>query len=441
MNAYTMRGLTLVVALLLVGAPLRAQNTHAINCVLEKDGQEERRADCEEAALREVIRRIWNQRHPDNPFPEDSIVESVRKDTQTARASQQVNVSSLASALSTLVDKPGGTDFLALALNSGAFAREEKDNVVTFSTSLYAVSSIFAPGLASDFEQFQKHRRLRRLTIAISAGKADEPTATGTNSLNLTSVIAKYQFGTRDARDPEFDAEYGEVQKLLGERANALSALFAQDPFKELVRTLAQKQMRSIDLAALLAEVESSPEIMKAIENFGSNPAAIGVRRVNVLFKEIAEKAKRRWLGSIGFGGRFMEGMEDEFTAEGILSGYAGAASVTVNGSITWFDDPMGTGRNLDIKVGVELLREFENLSITRENLGSSFSLGFNYEDGDRPRKIRGQVKWEFFLSKGISFPLSVTWANRTEFVNETEVRGNFGISYDFTHLLKALQK
>lgn len=33
-----------------------------------------------------------------------------------------------------------------------------------------------------------------------------------------------------------------------------------------------------------------------------------------------------------------------------------------------------------------------------------------------------------------------MTWANRTEFVNEKEIRGNLRISYDFTRWLKALQ-
>jgi hypothetical protein len=32
----------------------------------------------------------------------------------------------------------------------------------------------------------------------------------------------------------------------------------------------------------------------------------------------------------------------------------------------------------------------------------------------------------------GVSFPISVTWANRTELVKEKEVRANFGVTFDF---------
>ena len=33
--------------------------------------------------------------------------------------------------------------------------------------------------------------------------------------------------------------------------------------------------------------------------------------------------------------------------------------------------------------------------------------------------------------SAGVSIPVSVTWANRTELIKEKEVRANFGLSFD----------
>lgn len=427
-----------------VASPTMAQDADIIPCVEKApDGTEKRRDNCEFEATLEAIRRIWNKRHADNLFPASSAtaIENYKKLSQSGRASQQLNASSLASALTTLVNKPGAPDFLSIALNSGAFAREEKDNVATFSTSLYALGSFFKPQMATDFREFQRHRFLRRFTASVSTGKSDEPTTS--DSLNVTAFTLKYQFGTRDIRDPEFNdlSIWQEVDDLMEQGANALAAVLSGDAFSVFLDGLEAKNLREISVPSLQTEIQGDAKLLLALESLESRSDAIGVRKIDTKFKALEGRLKKRWLGSAAFGGKFMESQKDEYMVEGTISGYAGEVSITASGSVTWFDNPMGTGRDLTSKFGVELLREFKDLSVTSENLGSAFSLGFNYEDGDKPRKVRGQLKWEFFLSKGISFPLSVTWANRTEFVNEREVRGNFGISYDFTHLLKALKK
>jgi hypothetical protein len=51
-----------------------------------------------------------------------------------------------------------------------------------------------------------------------------------------------------------------------------------------------------------------------------------------------------------------------------------------------------------------------------------------------------GNVKLEIPISSGISFPLSVSFANAAEQVKETYVRGNFGISFDLDKLAALLQ-
>jgi hypothetical protein len=42
--------------------------------------------------------------------------------------------------------------------------------------------------------------------------------------------------------------------------------------------------------------------------------------------------------------------------------------------------------------------------------------------------------------SLGIKFPVSFTFANRTELVNEREVRGNFGFTFNWDTLLSKLK-
>jgi len=51
-----------------------------------------------------------------------------------------------------------------------------------------------------------------------------------------------------------------------------------------------------------------------------------------------------------------------------------------------------------------------------------------------------GQVKLMIPIFKGIRFPISATFANRTELVREKEVRGNFGFTFDIDTLLTMLR-
>ena len=47
-----------------------------------------------------------------------------------------------------------------------------------------------------------------------------------------------------------------------------------------------------------------------------------------------------------------------------------------------------------------------------------------------------GQAKVTFKTKNGISFPLALTFSNRTDLIKATDVRGNFGITYDLSSLI-----
>lgn len=54
---------------------------------------------------------------------------------------------------------------------------------------------------------------------------------------------------------------------------------------------------------------------------------------------------------------------------------------------------------------------------------------------GKKADIVLGNVKLEIPISSGVSFPLSITFANSAEQIKETYVRGNFGISFDLDKL------
>ena len=72
--------------------------------------------------------------------------------------------------------------------------------------------------------------------------------------------------------------------------------------------------------------------------------------------------------------------------------------------------------------------------------LTASFSGGWHRESDD---VYRTQVKLTVPMPGrlgGVSLPISVTFANRTEFVDEREVRGQVGFTLDFAALQQGLR-
>jgi hypothetical protein len=57
----------------------------------------------------------------------------------------------------------------------------------------------------------------------------------------------------------------------------------------------------------------------------------------------------------------------------------------------------------------------------------------------NQPSTVTGQAKLTIPIFDGISLPISVSVANRSELIKETTVRGRVGFSFDFTKLLSQL--
>ena len=53
---------------------------------------------------------------------------------------------------------------------------------------------------------------------------------------------------------------------------------------------------------------------------------------------------------------------------------------------------------------------------------------------------ILGQAKLTVPLSAGVRIPLSVTFANRTELIEEEDVRANFGITFNLDAVVAAVK-
>jgi hypothetical protein len=125
----------------------------------------------------------------------------------------------------------------------------------------------------------------------------------------------------------------------------------------------------------------------------------------------------------------------------------------TANASLSWFDDvrPGMSGSFRDFKAGFAgtfRLRDLANygapalsfaalyMYLHQEPLGLSL-VAFNDAEINKPGHIGVfQAKLEFPTAKNaMRIPLSFTYSNRTELINETDVRGQIGISFNLDAL------
>jgi hypothetical protein len=59
--------------------------------------------------------------------------------------------------------------------------------------------------------------------------------------------------------------------------------------------------------------------------------------------------------------------------------------------------------------------------------------VGGEIRNNDRTSVWKASGKLDVPIQGGLRLTTSVTWANRREVIKEDEVRGHFGLSYDFS--------
>ncbi len=130
----------------------------------------------------------------------------------------------------------------------------------------------------------------------------------------------------------------------------------------------------------------------------------------------------------------------DEYMAEAIFDwGIVNRINLTANGAFEYQDSKIIGGDTRGARFAAQL--EFQ---LTPENKLAGRK-PFNFYLATDSKKLEGmdwiyraQSKINIPIADGIEFPISVTFANRTELINEKDVRGQFGFTVDLARLVKA---
>ena len=133
----------------------------------------------------------------------------------------------------------------------------------------------------------------------------------------------------------------------------------------------------------------------------------------------------------------------NEYVAESIFDyGVANRINLTLNNTFDYKDNKTLGG----ISRGSKFVGDLQFQLTPEKRLGGRGPVTFDMAtEGDWMTKARptykGQLKFKIPIADGVDFPISVTLANRSDLINERDVVGKFGFTFDTAKLFSFLSK
>ena len=412
----------------------------------------------------------------------------------------QIETPAIADNSSSLVDQSSASDLIGVGLNLAGLTtgtNNDKDkNSAAVTATAYSLYSMFRGEQPLDPSFYNKHRDWRRLSFTLGFEK-DQKDAQGQPIEEATIAGAKYLIvAGRDA------AKHRDQLNTVYEYLKAAAVNFAQlnreirnallfgDPslrnklrISEEVRAFVQQQLSSGSLTAarvnqfqdLLAEpVESWFDPAKtdfahlAVRDFVQNkyfaPSGFPLLKRALdddALKEIDQmidarldaftglnNASRRAIEQIRKAPQFSLAVQaklrkqdaDEYKGLAIFEyGLHDRVNLTLNGSYLYRNSRLIGADTRRAQFAGQL--QFQ-MTPEKSLAGRSPLYFFLASEGDWGSGIdsifKAQGKVKIPIIEGIDFPISLTYANRTELIKEGDVRGQFGFTFDTAKLLRA---
>ena len=413
---------------------------------------------------------------------------------QEQRLDQQIGSEPSAGGATSLVSKGGIPYLFGFAVENGAATQTQKDNNVTFRFNPGGVLNLFRDkGFITSFQSyaddpFQKFLQKTSVGLTFDTDRGDTAGIfTGTRN-QLAAISARVEFvNERDPRHKKYEAEW---ERFVADQAVKLS----DEVWNATVVTVdfgdarTHKAFRDPALQAWLIQMNQS---LSGVARTSGNATAINAvakvlrersevlpvervleETVNALTtfakqdKEYVD-AKNRLLDKIARGKLFTldyvnkreVNASDTSTFNFIAATGTGArVDLTANGSFTFFHKRPPALTPTSARPG--RFRDFQfagQMTVPFKVGDSQFDFWFSgryerlLEDaetlaGTTIPGTRGDIAvGQFGLNiplpgLGMKFPVSFTFANRTELVKEKEVRGNFGFTFNWDTLFSKLK-
>ncbi len=405
---------------------------------------------------------------------------------ESARTDKQLGATPGSRGTTTLNEKPGIPMFLSMALEHGAIQREVSGTNLTLSTSPYALIKLWEPDSEGNF---LKYGFWRRFAVSVSFALDDEP-ATPTGGIDPKQIsewsVRTRLIGDRSPRSTRFTKQWEDsVQPLIQNRLNAITAALrttlnqpdlqqARDSLGNDLRTEiagylkasagtpAERQVDTISAMILSAlkrgifdriragQLRIPDDVQKAIEEeviptLQATHQALS--QVPTLLEGIVEDVNRAPLLSLAYTNHTASAGSGYSDLKLLFEGFVAPLTIVGNLELALYHDPDPTLNQSSVRGlsgGLTLEGSFPNF-LRRPSQPADFSKitlsasgRFTYLDEIEDDLAFLQVKLDIPVFEGVNTPLSITYSSRTELIDEDEVRGNFGISFDLDKLFAA---
>jgi len=358
---------------------------------------------------------------------------------------RQLDPPTTTGASAALVDSPRQTGSIAAALQQGLVKRGG-DGALTISLAPFAwLSAAKPPGYLDEQSAYDRYDAARRLTGSLTlGGKGDAVDADGNGTVDdpaeaksLADSIAielQYRFGSRDRRDYPIP----EVLKSNAEE------FFTALKTASAIRNMLNPEFRGggmLDDAScerLAKQVVEHPEFQNLEKTYQKFSDAIKVEQ---------DRIDRSWIVSVAATALQRKdylGPDKYALALRGLKGLESAEYLKFNAELGRIAHAGDGRRNID---SVKLAAEYARPVLAGVDFGGgqpTFSAALTAEhyrnvSAPAPNSVATfGLKWVFPIAKGVSIPLSISWANHTALLSDKDdVFGHVGIDLDLDQLSK----
>ena len=396
-------------------------------------------------------------------IPQKATSEAVAE-AENARTDKQVEGNEAQSGTTSLVSKGGIPAVLGFATASGALTRSVSGNTITFQLNpVGLISALAQRGFISSYQNetaFERQLRNFALGFSFDAGRGDAGGVFTGSGQQLSGLSVRYNIvNRRDPRDRKHQDSFVALARNQGVPIARGTLDFLNATFNSTDQSEAlEKWVSETDAAVRAAASEDLERVLEAQIRKLPIPDS---RKVNSILDSLAkslagfENARGRLLEQVASGlvmtveynlerrGDQPDLSNIRFIAE--KGPYDGKIDLTFNSSVSFFHSRPGgpnANRLRDFRFAGQIdvpLRE------TRWTGKPLLSFAGRYqrllEDETLPNGgilsakgdiAVGQLKLTIPV-RGTAFkiPLSLSFSNRTELLDEKEVRGNFGFTFD----------
>lgn len=394
----------------------------------------------------------------------------------------------------TIVDPSSTPSLVGLAMNLAGLpssAEGDDDSAVSVTLNAYSFRAAFEGKDPMDPEFYLKNEKWRDLSFTL--GYDDEPVAEDSEETQRAQIVGLKYLLIDNRKPSKQTTQLGIIQQQLATTTKAFTVLLnrlqefilSQPEVRNDLRAAYETQLNNQALSAadIQATVGSAPFIAHPnapittswkpeqiifytnFRNslFGANFTttlsnlspkvteeleAIVESEIDsfVLLEETTQKALAKINQapqfSVSLTSRQRTEGSDDFSGQLIYDqGIGGRANLTLNGSYDYKDNK---GEDEDVhgeRIAAQLSFDLapRRTIAGRDPFHSSISVEAKRMSGEEDI-LKGQVKLVIPVLDGVELPLSVTFANRTELIEEEDVRGHFGFTLDIARLVDAFK-